>query len=69
MTTPTPEQIEAGARRLADWIGYSYDGLRDTRISERGYPQWGFNGIGHKRFQGGKQDLRDLVVAIYSDLG
>lgn len=57
-------QIEAGARKLAEWIGYNYDSLRDGRIANRGFKQWATNGVGALRFQGGKQDLRDLAAAI-----
>lgn len=60
---------DAAAKKLAEWIGYSWDGMREERIADRGYKQWAFNGIGHKHFQGGKQDLRDLAAEIAALMG
>lgn len=57
---PEPSADDAGAKLLADWIGYSWDGLREGRIGDRGFPQWPRSGA----YQGGKQDLRDLAAAI-----
>lgn len=65
---PVETDVDAGAKRLAKWIGYLWEGLNDGRIGDRGYQQWSFNGIGQKQFQGGKDDLRDLareIVALY----
>jgi len=57
--------VDSAARRLAKWFGYSFDGIREGRLTEwsegRFTEQWCYNGIGRKEFQGGKQDLRDLV--------
>lgn len=64
---PTPEQIDAAAKLLACWIGYSWDGISEGRIADRGFGQWAFNGTGHRSFQGGKQDLRDLALSIYKE--
>lgn len=55
---------DAGAKVLAEWIGYSWDGLREGRIADRGFRQWTTNGIGHTLYQGGRQDLRDLASKI-----
>ena len=63
--TTSDESIEKGARRLASWFGCSYDGLQKDRI--QGFPQWAFDGAGHKFYQGGQQDLKDLVVKIAAD--
>ena len=57
------ETTDAAARYLASWFGYSFDGLRDGRIGGHFKP-WGFNGIGEKQFQGGKQDVQDAVDEI-----
>jgi hypothetical protein len=51
---------DAGAKLLAEWMGYSWEGLSDGRIGDRGFPQWPASG----HYQGGKQDLRDLAAAI-----
>lgn len=55
---------DTGAKLLARWIGYAWEGLQEGRIADRGYPQWAFNGLNHRQFQGGKQDLRDLAAEI-----
>lgn len=55
---------DAAAQALAHWLGYLWGGLRDDRIADRGFKPWGFSGLGHKEFQGGKQDLRDIVNEI-----
>lgn len=55
---------DTGAKLIAEWIGSLWDGIRDGRIGDRGYPQWGCDDIGHRKFQGGKQDLRDLAASI-----
>ena len=55
---------DAMAKRIAEWFGFEWDSLRDGRISERGFKVWGFTGIGHRTFQGGKEDLRDLATEI-----
>lgn len=72
-TTPEPPHARAGlddgARYLARWIGYLWDGLREDRIVDRGFQPWAFNGIGQKHFQGGKEDLRDAVRAILQRTG
>lgn len=57
------ETTDAAARYLAEWFGYSFDGLREGRVSSDFKP-WGFNGIGQKEFQGGQQDVRDAVAEI-----
>jgi hypothetical protein len=51
-----------GAKILATWLGYNWDGLRSGHI--HGYQVWSFNGIGHKGFQGGQKDLCDIVREI-----
>lgn len=59
--------VDAGAKRLAAWISYVWEGIRDGRIADRGdYPQWSYNGIGALHYQGGKDDLRDLAREIAS---
>ena len=55
---------DAMAKHIAAWLGYDWDGLRDGRITDRGFKVWAFSGIGHKTFQGGKDDLRDLATEI-----
>lgn len=68
MTKHQPKNVDAAARLLADWINYSWDGMREGRIGDRGFKQWAFNGIGTLNYQGGKQDLRDLAVQIGTTL-
>ena len=58
------EKIDAIAKDIASWLGYAWDGLRDERITDKGFPIWTFDGLGQKKFQGGKQDLRDLAEKI-----
>lgn len=53
---------EVGARLLAKWISYDWDGL--CKDGHKGFPQWAFNGIGALHYQGGKQGLRNLAKAI-----
>jgi hypothetical protein len=60
----TERDPDAAAKRLANWIGLAWEGIRDGRIA--GYPQWAFNGLGHRNFQGGRDDLRDLAREIVS---
>jgi hypothetical protein len=55
--------VDAAARILATWIGYSWDGLSDRDISAE-YPDWARNGIGDLHMQGGKPALRRVVTAI-----
>jgi hypothetical protein len=61
---PGVEKIDMIAKDIASWLGYGWEGLRDGRITDRGFPIWAFDGLGHKHFQGGKQDLRDLAEKI-----
>ena len=51
------------AKLLAEWIGYSWDGLRNEDISDK-WPDWAFNGIGRKHMQGGKPALRKIATAM-----
>lgn len=55
--------VEDGAKILAKWLGYDWDGLSDRDISDN-YPDWAFNGIGHKGLQGGKPALRKVAASI-----
>lgn len=64
MTQDNPDHLDEGAKALAKWIGYKWEGITEGRIGDRGFDQWCFNGMGHKQFQGGKQDLRDLAKKI-----
>jgi len=54
---------EAAARVLAEWFGYAWDGLHDRDISNR-YPDWVYDGIGGKKFQGGRPALRRVAQAM-----
>lgn len=56
--------LDDAAKKLAEWIGYSWDGIRDERIADKGFKPWCFDGLGHKKYQGGKEDLRDIVRDI-----
>lgn len=62
------DNIDLAAQKLAGWIGYVWDGLRDGRIvewSKGGFTnQWTHGGVGGTSFQGGKQDLRDIAAEI-----
>ena len=55
---------DAGAKIIAEWLGYSWDGLRDESAVRRGYTEWAFNGIGQKQYQGGKEGLRELARRV-----
>lgn len=57
------EVIEEGAKVLAHWIRYAWDGIPDQDISAE-YPDWSYNGIGSLRMQGGKPALRKVAAAI-----
>lgn len=54
--------VDAGAKLLAKWIRYDWEGLRED--GPKGFPQWAHNGIGTLHYQGGKQGLRDLAASI-----
>lgn len=60
MTQQDPQKVEAAAKQIAHWLGYRWTGLAEGRIGEREFPIWTSSG----RFQGGKQDLRDLVRTV-----
>jgi hypothetical protein len=55
-----PVTTEKNARKLATWIGYSWDGLRDDSTIERGFPEWSTRGT----YQGGKADLLRVAAAL-----
>ncbi|MGY3581351.1 hypothetical protein ACVIGB_000580 [Bradyrhizobium sp. USDA 4341] len=55
---------EQAGKLLAEWFGYSWDGLYDRRIADSGFKPWTFNGLGNKEFQGGKRDVLDIVDRI-----
>lgn len=57
------EVIEEGAKILAKWIGYAWDGLSDRDISAE-YKDWAYNGIGALGMQGGKPALRKIAASI-----
>ncbi len=54
---------EAAAQVLAGWLGYAWDGLHDRDISNR-YPDWVYDGIGGKKFQGGRPALQRIAQAM-----
>jgi len=61
-----PSREDAGAKLLASWLGYAWEGLTEARASERpsgSYPIFCHTQFGWQ-FQGGKQDLRDLAESI-----
>jgi hypothetical protein len=55
-----PVTTEKNARKLATWIGCSWDGLRDDSTIERGFPEWSTRGT----YQGGKADLLRVAAAL-----
>lgn len=60
---PSVEDVDAGAKVLAKFIGYSWEGLtQDAR--PKGFPMWAYDGIGQKHYQGGKEGLREIATAI-----
>lgn len=61
---PVDDGRELAGNALALWFGYSWDGLYDRRIADRGYRPWTFDGLGHKTFQGGKLDVLDMIDRI-----
>lgn len=52
---------DIGAKLIAEFIGYSWDGLREGRIE--GFPVLVPGGT----FQGGKQDLRDIAEKVAAE--
>ena len=46
------------ARKIAIWMRYSFDGLVDHSVVDRGFPEW----LDH--YQGGKPDLLRLADSI-----
>jgi len=60
--TPTNEMIEAGARLLAEWLGYSWEGLPDKDISGE-WRDWTQDG---RKLQGGNPALRKIAAKILS---
>jgi len=57
------EVIEEGAKILAKWIGYAWDGLSDRDISAE-CKDWAYNGIGALGMQGGKPALRKVAASV-----
>ena len=57
------EMVETGAKLIAGWINYSWEGLGERDNSSE-YPDWAFNGIGSLHMQGGKPACRRLAKAI-----
>ena len=55
---PQHEHI-LGARTLAAWIGYSWTGLHDWSVRDKGFPVWSL-----RSFSGGKEDLVRIVKKI-----
>jgi hypothetical protein len=55
----TDEQVEMGAKKLAEWIHYSWDGCGERDISAE-YPDWTSDG----GMQGGKPALRKIARSI-----
>jgi hypothetical protein len=54
---------DAGAKLLADLIGYSWDGLNETSAEHRGFPIWS-HGQFSPSYQGGKEHLRKVAAQI-----
>lgn len=54
---------DAAAKKIAEWLGYAWDGLSPDSVVDRGFPIWthGQNGL---HFQGGQEDLRRLAHSI-----
>lgn len=55
--------VEDGAKIIADWIGYAWEGLGDRDISAE-FPDWAYDGIMSLQMQGGKPALRKVAAAI-----
>ncbi|MFQ6183606.1 hypothetical protein ACLMJV_16885 [Sinorhizobium meliloti] len=55
--------VEEGAKILAKWLRYAWDGLQDRDISAE-YPDWTHNSFGGYQLQGGKPALRKVASAI-----
>ncbi|RUM97884.1 hypothetical protein EET67_09705 [Pseudaminobacter arsenicus] len=60
------DAIETAARKLAAWLGYSWDGLDDGSIVGKGFPVFAFNQFGGRCFQGYKGDLIDFARELLS---
>lgn len=57
------DAVEEGAKIIASWIGYAWDGLGERDISDQ-YPDWSYNGIGSRGMQGGRPALRKIAAKI-----
>ena len=55
---------DAMAKRIAEWLGYTWFRLQEDRDWKEKLPAWGNTGVGHTTFIGGKQSLRDLATEI-----
>lgn len=60
------ERIDLAAQKLTEWFGYAWSGLGDDRVADKGYKPWCWSGSGQKQFQGGKEDVRDIIRTILS---
>jgi len=56
----TDDQIEAGARVLAKWLGYKWEGLEKEDISDT----WSDWTALRRDLQGGQPALRKIVMKI-----
>lgn len=58
----TEAGVEAAARYITKWLGFSWDGLHDGRVTDKGFPIF-TNGQFGWGFQGRRGDMLDLVRA------
>lgn len=62
---PKAEVTEAVAKIITKWLGYSWDGLDEGRVTDRGFPVF----AGDRSFQGRKGDMLALAAEIQATLG
>lgn len=60
--TVTEDAVELAARFITAWMGFSWDGLNDGRVTDKGFPIFTHGQFGWG-FQGRKGDMIDLARA------
>ncbi|WP_421930064.1 hypothetical protein [Nitratireductor rhodophyticola] len=65
-TSPVPaltaEAVERMAKHITNWLGFSWDGLHEGRVTDKGFPVFTHGQFGWA-FQGHKGDMLDFAQA------
>jgi hypothetical protein len=56
--------VERAAKHITEWMGFSWDGLLDGRVTDKGFPVFTHGQFGWG-FQGHKGDMLDLARAAF----